>query len=284
MNIKGNEKQYYDKIVVLYNKYGENIPDADLMHLSVIEKELGISFKRSQEIFELVKNQANSDKAGACISATVEKTEEKANTVAVAENKENLSESRNVMEASEIHSTSIKNESKIQKKETIVTTVVDNKPAEETTTANVETSAKNSELQIKEKSLQPVNAKQGMVDAENKDLIPVDDPGDINKWKVIFWYTIGFLTIILWGIGLIGSPEKTCGLCVDFCQSEQEKLSIYDATQQSPELFHFCIKGFSRCICRPIDKVVKDFILSVIHSCRYIIEGFIPKFSYFAIP
>lgn len=86
MNIKGNEKQYYDKIVVLYNKYGENIPDADLMHLSVIEKELGISFKRSQEIFELVKNQANSDKAGACVSATVEKTEEKANTVAVAEN------------------------------------------------------------------------------------------------------------------------------------------------------------------------------------------------------
>lgn len=76
MNIKGNEKQYYDKIVVLYNKYGENIPDADLMHLSVIEKELGISFKRSQEIFELVKNQANSDKAGACVSATVEKTEE----------------------------------------------------------------------------------------------------------------------------------------------------------------------------------------------------------------
>lgn len=83
---------------------------------------------------------------------------------------------------------------------------------------------------------------------------------------------------------LFGSHEKTCGLCVDFCQSEQEKLSIYDATQQSPELFHFCIKGFSRCICRPIDKVVKDFILSVIHSCRYIIEGFIPKFSYFAIP
>ena len=81
-----------------------------------------------------------------------------------------------------------------------------------------------------------------------------------------------------------GSHEKTCGLCVDFCQSEQEELSIYDATQQSPELFHFCIKGFSRCICRPIDKVVKDFILSVIHSCRYIIEGFIPKFSYFAIP
>ena len=81
-----------------------------------------------------------------------------------------------------------------------------------------------------------------------------------------------------------GSHKKTCGLCVDFCQSEQEKLSIYDATQQSPELFHFCIKGFSRCICRPIDKVVKDFILSVIHSCRYIIEGFIPKFSYFAIP
>lgn len=84
--------------------------------------------------------------------------------------------------------------------------------------------------------------------------------------------------------GIKGSHEKPCGLCVDFCQSEQEKLSIYDATQQSPELFHFCIKGFSRCICRPIDKVVKDFILSVIHSCRYIIEGFIPKFSYFAIP
>ena len=83
---------------------------------------------------------------------------------------------------------------------------------------------------------------------------------------------------------IFGSHEKPCGLCVDFCQSEQEKLSIYDATQQSPELFHFCIKGFSRCICRPIDKVVKDFILSVIHSCRYIIEGFIPKFSYFAIP
>ena len=39
-----NEKQYYDKIVVLYGKYGENIPDADLMHLSVIEKELGISW------------------------------------------------------------------------------------------------------------------------------------------------------------------------------------------------------------------------------------------------
>ena len=91
---------------------------------------------------------------------------------------------------------------------------------------------------------------------------------------------------LIHGIGwkLCGSHEKTCGLCVDFCQSEQEKLSIYDATQQSPELFHFCIKGFSRCICRPIDKVVKDFILSVIHSCRYIIEGFIPKFSYFAIP
>lgn len=86
MNIKGNEKQYYDKIVVLYNKYGENIPDADLMHLSVIEKELGISFKRSQEIFELVKNQANSDKARTYVSATVEKSEEKVNTVAVAEN------------------------------------------------------------------------------------------------------------------------------------------------------------------------------------------------------
>ena len=35
---------------------------------------------------------------------------------------------------------------------------------------------------------------------------------------------------------MFGSHEKTCGLCVDFCQSEQEKLSIYDATQQSPEL------------------------------------------------
>lgn len=38
MNLKDNEKQYYDKIVELYNKYGDNIPDADLMHLSVIEK------------------------------------------------------------------------------------------------------------------------------------------------------------------------------------------------------------------------------------------------------
>lgn len=38
MNMNENEKQYYDKIVVLYGKYGENIPDADLMHLSVIEK------------------------------------------------------------------------------------------------------------------------------------------------------------------------------------------------------------------------------------------------------
>lgn len=150
-----------------------------------------------------MKNQANSDKARTYVSATVEKSEEKVNTVAVAENTENLSESRNVMEASEIHSTSIKNESKIEKKETIATTVVDNKPAEEATTTNVETSANNSELQIKEKSLQPVDTKQDKLDAENKDLIPVDDPGDINKWKVIFWYTIGFLTIILWGIGLI---------------------------------------------------------------------------------
>lgn len=59
MNLKDNEKQYYDKIVELYNKYGDNIPDADLMHLSVIEKELGISFQRSQELFELVKNKFN---------------------------------------------------------------------------------------------------------------------------------------------------------------------------------------------------------------------------------
>ena len=29
MNMNENEKQYYDKIVVLYGKYGENIPDAD---------------------------------------------------------------------------------------------------------------------------------------------------------------------------------------------------------------------------------------------------------------
>ena len=50
MNLKDNEKQYYDKIVELYNKYGDNIPDADLMHLSVIEKELRISFQRSQEL------------------------------------------------------------------------------------------------------------------------------------------------------------------------------------------------------------------------------------------
>ena len=62
MNMNENEKQYYDKIVVLYGKYGENIPDADLMHLSVIEKELGISFQRSQVIFELVKSQAKLEK------------------------------------------------------------------------------------------------------------------------------------------------------------------------------------------------------------------------------
>lgn len=44
MNMNENEKQYYDKIVVLYGKYGENIPDADLMHLSVIEKKIGNKF------------------------------------------------------------------------------------------------------------------------------------------------------------------------------------------------------------------------------------------------
>ena len=81
-----------------------------------------------------------------------------------------------------------------------------------------------------------------------------------------------------------GSPEKVCGLCVDFCQSKQKEFPVYDSTQQSPKLFHLCIKRFSRSIGRPIDKVVKDFILSVIHSRRYIIEGFVPKFSHFAIP
>ena len=165
MNLKDNEKQYYDKIVELYNKYGDNIPDADLMHLSVIEKELGISFHRSQELFELVKKQIQSD--------------------------------------SEIHSTSIKNESKIEKIETIDTTVIENKPIEETSTADVEILVKDSESQHKENPTQPVNAPKSMLETENKDLIPVEDPGDINNWKVIFWYTIGFITIIFWGIGLI---------------------------------------------------------------------------------
>lgn len=165
MNLKDNEKQYYDKIVELYNKYGDNIPDADLMHLSVIEKELGISFQRSQELFELVKKQIQSD--------------------------------------SEIHSTSIKNESKIEKIETIDTTVIENKPIEETSTADVEILVKDSESQHKENHTQPVNAPKSMLETENKDLIPVEDPGDINNWKVIFWYTIGFITIIFWGIGLI---------------------------------------------------------------------------------
>ncbi len=165
MNLKDNEKQYYDKIVELYNKYGDNIPDADLMHLSVIEKELGISFQRSQKLFELVKNKIQSD--------------------------------------SEIHSTSIKNESKIEKIETIDTTVIENKPIEETSTADVEILVKDSESQHKENPTQPVNAPKSMLETENKDLIPVEDPGDINNWKVIFWYTIGFITIIFWGIGLI---------------------------------------------------------------------------------
>ncbi len=165
MNLKNKEKQYYDKIVGLYNKYGDNIPDADLMHLSVIEKELGISFQRSKELFELVKNQSQSD--------------------------------------SEIHSTSIKNESKIEKIETIDTTVIENKPIEETSTADVEILVKDSESQYKENPTQPVNAPKSMLETENKDLIPVEDPGDINNWKVIFWYTIGFITIIFWGIGLI---------------------------------------------------------------------------------
>ncbi len=165
MNLKDNEKQYYDKIVELYNKYGDNIPDADLMHLSVIEKELRISFQRSQKLFELVKNKIQSD--------------------------------------SEIHSTSIKNESKIEKIETIDTTVIENKPIEETSTADVEILVKDSESQHKENPTQPVNAPKSMLETENKDLIPVEDPGDINNWKVIFWYTIGFITIIFWGIGLI---------------------------------------------------------------------------------
>lgn len=165
MNLKDNEKQYYDKIVELYNKYGDNIPDADLMHLSVIEKELGISFQRSQKLFELVKNKIQSD--------------------------------------SEIHSTSIKNESKIEKIETIDTTVIENKPIEETSTADVEILVKDSESQHKENPTQPVNAPKSMLETENKDLIPVEDPGDINNWKVIFWYTIGFITIIFWGIGLL---------------------------------------------------------------------------------
>lgn len=165
MNLKDNEKQYYDKIVELYNKYGDNIPDADLMHLSVIEKELRISFQRSQELFELVKKQIQSD--------------------------------------SEIHSTSIKNESKIEKIETIDTTVIENKPIEETSTADVEILVTDSESQHKENPTQPVNAPKSMLETENKDLIPVEDPGDINNWKVIFWYTIGFITIIFWGIGLI---------------------------------------------------------------------------------
>lgn len=165
MNLKDNEKQYYDKIVELYNKYGDNIPDADLMHLSVIEKELRISFQRSQELFELVKKQIQSD--------------------------------------SEIHSTSIKNESKIEKIETIDTTVIENKPIEETSTADVEILVKDSESQHKENPTQPVNAPKSMLETENKDLIPVEDPGDINNWKVIFWYTIGFITIIFWGIGSI---------------------------------------------------------------------------------
>ncbi len=165
MNLKDNEKQYYDKIVELYNKYGDNIPDADLMHLSVIEKELRISFQRSQELFELVKKQIQSD--------------------------------------SEIHSTSIKNEPKIEKIETIDTTVIENKPIEETSTVDVEILVKDSESQHKENPTQPVNAPKSMLETENKDLIPVEDPGDINNWKVIFWYTIGFITIIFWGIGLI---------------------------------------------------------------------------------
>lgn len=131
MNMNENEKQYYDKIVVLYGKYGENIPDADLMHLSVIEKELGISFQRSQVIFELVKSQA--------------KLEKEAKVSAIVEGIANGSQQTKTMTSPEIHSIS---------------------------------------------------------DAEDEDLIPVEDPGDINKWKVIFWYTIGFFAILLWGTGL----------------------------------------------------------------------------------
>lgn len=182
MNINGNEKQYYDKIVVLYNKYGENIPDADLMHLSVIEKELGISFKRSQELFELVKNHSESEINA--LSAT-EKTEE-VKAAADIENNANVSEDKKTIETPKINSTSI-----------------DNKSTMETTTSYVEPLVEDSETQNMEKPTQPVNIKECTLDGGNMDLLPVDDPGDINKWKVIFFYTIGFLTIILWGIGLI---------------------------------------------------------------------------------
>ena len=202
MQLKENEKQYYDKVVGLYSRYGENIPDADLMHLSVIEKELGISFQRSQEIFELVKNQAESDNGESSVSPVVEKSED-VDTVADVENKANISESEVTMSTPEKHSTSIKNESKFEKTETIVSSVVENKPFDEITTAHVEVLEKNSKLPNNEKPTQQVNAEEHTLDAENKDLIPVEDPGDINKWKVVFWYTIGFFTIIFWGIGLI---------------------------------------------------------------------------------
>lgn len=133
MSLNENEKQYYDKVVVLYSKYGENIPEADLMHLGVVEKELGISFQRSQEIFDLVKNQAKFEN-------------EETNVLANAKNKVNGSELKSTMTTSEIHS---------------------------------------------------------ILAEEKESLIPVENPGEINKWKVIFWYTIGLFTILFWGIGLI---------------------------------------------------------------------------------
>lgn len=274
MNLKENEKKYYDKIVVLYNKYGENIPDADLMHLSVVEKELGISFKRSQELFELVKNHAKSEKVEITASFANDKPEE-VKVAADIENNTNVSEPKKAIETPQINRIPIKNKSKIEKKKLFLRTATEDKSTKEAVTAhdksfvedsmhknikiptkeniaahveptvnvpeqnkmgktaketitahdepfvedsmhkNIEMSTKetttsyvdplinDSEQQNMGKSTQPVNIKECTLDGGNMDLIPVEDPGDINKWKVIFFYTIGFLTIILWGIGLI---------------------------------------------------------------------------------
>ena len=52
----------------------------------------------------------------------------------------------------------------------------------------------------------------------------------------------------------------------------------------SPEVLDFCIERFCRCIGRPVDKVVEDFILSVVHGGGDVIEGFVIKLAHFGVP
>lgn len=219
MFIKENEKEYYDDVVRLYSKYGEDIPDAELMRLNITEKKFGISFQRSQEIFDFVQNEAETKNNAADISPIAENQVVEQISEPVETSEETIdSESNEKIAASmppQIQHMSIVNESKMEVTERHTSSVISNtsvdaavqtQPQVENKPTEVKTKPEDCTLVNNEIPIQQVQSVKAEVPTANildNNIDPVEDPGDINKWKVIFWYTIGFFTILFWGIGLI---------------------------------------------------------------------------------